>query len=157
MNLAATLKLLTSADSLGPGAVGVSTPAQGVVSPSMRKRRGLTQVAADASPSDLASHHTWLEPSSTDTTILHWRAKRELEKRKGRNLDPFEADAELEMEAQRGVTGPCGCTLQVGERVLAEGYGRGTILSRSNRLLMIGRADGTQRQVDQRLVHRLKG
>lgn len=156
MNLEATLKLLTSADGLGPGAVGVSTPAQGGVSPSMKKRRGLSQVAADASPSDLASHHTWVEPSSTDTTILNWREKRQLERRKGRNMDPFEADAELIMEAGRRVTGPCGCTLQIGESVVVEGWGSGKILSRSNRILTVGR-NGVEKQVDQKLVHRLKG
>ena len=103
MNLNAALKLYNASDGLGPGAIGVSTPGTGVISPSMKKRKGMTQVAADASPSDLASHHTWLESSSTDTTIRKWDAKRALEKEKGRNMDPFESAAELLMAAYRYV------------------------------------------------------
>jgi hypothetical protein len=95
MNLSNTLKLYNSADGLGPGAIGVSTPNGGVISPDMKKRKGLTQIASDASPSDLSSQHLWEEPSATDVTIRKWRDKRRLEKVKGRNVDPFEGDAEL--------------------------------------------------------------
>ena len=56
MNLAATLKLYNSVDSVGPGSIGLSTL-------SRRKRRVLKHIESDASPSDLASHHLWEESS----------------------------------------------------------------------------------------------
>lgn len=95
MNLLNAFKLFSASDGLGPGSIGVSTPHMGVISPDMKKRGGLTQVAADSSSTDLAQHHTWEEPSSTDTSILRWRTKRALEHQLGRNADPFEADAEI--------------------------------------------------------------
>lgn len=110
-------------------------------------------LSADASPSDLASHHLWQEPSSTDVTIQNWRAKRQLEKKMGRNLDPFEADYERQMFGAAEVTGPCGCTLKLGETVNVEFRGLGVIKSRSNRVLTVD-VGGRQIQVDQRFVHR---
>lgn len=101
MNLNTAVLLYNASQGVGSGAIGVSTPAEGVISPSMKQRKGMTQVAADASPSDLASHHLWQEPSSTDVTMKAWDAKRALEKQKGRNVDPFEGDAELLMMAHR--------------------------------------------------------
>lgn len=89
MNLLSWLRL--SADNMAPGAV----ESYGVrMMRKLRKRR--TPIAADASPSDLASHHTWQEPSASDVTIRKWQRKRQLEKAKGRNLDPFEEGAGLE-------------------------------------------------------------
>lgn len=76
MNLNTALELQASAMGMGPGAIGTSAPVR--------------HVEADASPSDLASHHTWQEPSSTDVTIKNWRAKRQIEKQMGRNLELFE-------------------------------------------------------------------
>jgi len=99
MNMVEILRL--AADGLGPGAIGVSTPGSGVTSPSMRRTRGRTQVEADASPSDLASHHLYRDPSATDTTILDWRAKRQMEKQLHRNMDPFEWDAEKVIRASK--------------------------------------------------------
>lgn len=102
MNLLNAMRLHLSSDGMGPGAVGVSVPNGGVISPSMKKMGGLTQVAADASPSDLASHHLWREPSSTDTTIRNWRAQRVMEKRLGRGMDPFETQANFMMLTKLG-------------------------------------------------------
>ncbi len=95
MNLAAALKLYNSSGGMGPGSIAVPVYQGGVISPDMRRRKGMTQIASDASPSDLAQHHTWQEPSSTDVTVRQWERKRALEKQMGRNLDPFESDAEL--------------------------------------------------------------
>jgi hypothetical protein len=86
--------LLLSADGLGPGAVGVSTTRGAVVEPAMKPMQGKTQVSAENEPSDLANHHLWLEPSATDVTISTWRDKRREEMRRGRNMDPFEYQAE---------------------------------------------------------------
>jgi hypothetical protein len=97
MNLFNAIRMFNASDGLGPGSIGVSTPQMGVTSPDMKRRHGLTQVAADSSASDLAQHHTWQEPSSTDTTIMKWNAKRALEKNMGRSVDPFEGDAEIFM------------------------------------------------------------
>lgn len=150
---------------MGHGDVGVKTRHHGVVSPHMKKFGGRTRFApsrhhveADASPSDLASHHLWEEPSATDTTAREWLDKRVMEKQRGRNMDPFEYQAEKEMMfAAEEVTGPCGCTLKIGERVLCEGgRGQGVILGRSNRVLKVALDDGTVRSMDQKFLHRVK-
>lgn len=96
MNLKTTLKIYGSS---GPGgdAVGVKTPGTGVVSPSMRQYKGLTQVEADASPSDLATHHSYQEPSASDITIKNWHMQIVIEKSLGRSMDPFETQATLFM------------------------------------------------------------
>jgi hypothetical protein len=127
----------------------------------MKKMKGRTRVTlgkhisehikADASASDLASHHTWQEPSASDVTIRNWRNKRQIEKGKHRNLEAFEEGA---MAASREVTGPCGCTLQLGERVKVEGIGKGRILSRQDRMLTVQLDNGRHRAFDQKFVHR---
>lgn len=119
----------------------------------MGKKKMFSEVDADASPSDLASHHLWQEPSSTDVTAQQWEAKRQMEKRMGRNMDPFESQAEMKMYGAAEVTGPCGCTLKIGEKVLVERWGAGEIKGRSNRILTIAIAGGNI-QVDQKFVHR---
>jgi hypothetical protein len=53
-------------------------------------------------------------------------------------------------------TGPCGCTLRIGEKVIIEGAGMGKILSRENRILTVQFADGMKRQFDQNFVHHLR-
>lgn len=110
-------------------------------------------IAADASPSDLASHHLWQEPSSTDADILNWRAKRLREKMLRRNMDPFEIGASV---TSRPVTGPCGCTLQLGDAVVVEGVGRGRVTHRRERMLRVEMDRGGVRVVDQKFVHLLK-
>jgi hypothetical protein len=96
--------LKMAADGMGPGAIGVSTPATGVISPDMRKKQGKTQVEADASPSDLASHHTWKEPSATDVTIRLFRKKRQREAELHRNMEV------MEWEGDRAIYGSrCPC------------------------------------------------
>jgi len=159
MNLESLLKF--SADLMGPGAAHVATPRHnGVVTSHMKKLKGRTRpvfrssehIRADASPSDLASHHLYEEPSSTDVTIQQWRNKRVLEKARRRNMDPFEIGAQQE----RKVTGPCGCTLQLGDPVVVEGVGRGKIMERRDRMLTIGFDRGGKRRVDQKFVHLLK-
>lgn len=101
-----------SADFMSPGAAQApSFRHHGVISRHMKKLKGLTRhtighhtsehIKADASPSDMASHHLWQEPSSTDVTINQWRSKRVLEKQMRRNMDPFEADAERVIRAGR--------------------------------------------------------
>jgi hypothetical protein len=107
-------------------------------------------VTADASASDLASHHTWQEPSASDVTIRRWQGKRMLEKAKRRNLELYEPGA-LHAEA----TGPCGCTLKLKERVVVEGVGRGKIQSRDGRMLTVAMDNGRNRTVDQKFVHRM--
>jgi hypothetical protein len=74
MNLAAAIRLFTSGDSMGPGAVGVSK----------------YNVKADASSSDLASHHSMDQPSALDQTQIRWREKRQVEHSIGRNLELYE-------------------------------------------------------------------
>ena len=159
MNL---INLLNSADMLGPGAAHVSSPRHaGVITHHMRKMGGKTRpsfkrmpehIRADASPSDLASHHSYEEPSATDVTIQRWWLKRAQEKVKGRNMEPFEIGAQKE----RSVTGPCGCTLQLGDSVVVENVGRGTILNRRDRMLTVGFDRGGKRRVDQKFVHLLQ-
>ena len=56
-------------------------------------------IHSDSSSSDLASHHTWEEPSASDVRIKNWREQRKLEKQKGRHLELYE---------DRPVTGPGG-------------------------------------------------
>ena len=110
-------------------------------------------IAADASPSDLASHHVWQEPSASDTIILSWRNKRMREKMLRRNMDPFEIGASV---TSRPVTGPCGCTLALGDMVVVEGVGRGRITHRRERMLRVELDRGGVRVVDQKFVHQLK-
>jgi hypothetical protein len=89
-----------AADGMGPGAVGVSTANNAVISTDMKRKRGMTQVAADITPSDMASHHLWQEPSSTDTTIKDWRQKRQAERFQfHRNIGLFEWEAEKVIRA----------------------------------------------------------
>lgn len=71
-----------SADFMGPGAIAPVTRNNAV---STKKR-----LEADASPSDLALHHSWQEPSSTDQTQIEWRDQRQVERYLGRSMDPFE-------------------------------------------------------------------
>lgn len=136
MNLQTLLRF--SADYMGPGAALTSVVRQ-------------KKLEADASPSDLASHHLYEEPSSTDDTIRRWRSKRVQEKALRRNKDPFELGAQ-----SRPVTGPCGCTLQLGDQVVVEGVGRGEILKRRGRMLAVRLRNGNMRHVDQKFVHQLK-
>jgi len=91
MNL---IDLLNSADFLAPGAALAPVARNNAVDTKKK-------LEADASPSDLASHHLWSEPSSTDVTIRRWGQKRKLEKQLHRNMDPFEADAERSIRAGR--------------------------------------------------------
>lgn len=72
-----------SADFMSPGAALAPTARNNAVETKKK-------LEADASPSDLASHHTWQEPSASDVTIKNWQRKRVVERIKGRNLDPFE-------------------------------------------------------------------
>ena len=144
------LQILNSADMLGPGAALAPNPRNNAIT--MKK-----SVAADSSSSDLASHHLWTEPSATDVRTRDWRAKRELEKKAGRNIDPYEWQAQQELHAEKEeVTGPCGCTLKIGEKVYVEGGLRGTILKRDNRVLTVNLRDGRTMQFDQRQVFRPK-
>jgi hypothetical protein len=149
-----------AADFLSPGAAHAPTARHhGVVSKNMKKMKGKTRqslalspgLRADASPSDLASHHTWQEPSASDSTIKNWRAKRVLEKTLGRNLDPFAEGARMEASAD----GPCGCTLKLGDKVTVEGVGRGRVRERNDRMLRVKLESGKYRTVDQKFVHRL--
>ena len=141
-------EILNSADYMGPGVALAPNPRNKAIT--MKK-----SVDADSSSSDLASHHTWTEPSATDTRIRNWRAKRVVERANKRNLDPFEWEARKELHAQKEeVTGPCGCTLKIGEKVFVDGGLRGTILSRQKRVLTVALKDGRHYQFDQRLVHR---
>lgn len=147
MNL---LSVLNSADMLGPGVALAPNPRNKAIT--IKK-----SVAADSSSSDLASHHTWTEPSATDVTIRNWRNKRALEKRARRNIDPYEWQAKTELHAAKEeVTGPCGCTLKIGEKVFVEGGLQGTILKRSNRVLTVNLKDGRNLQFDQRKLFRPK-
>jgi hypothetical protein len=172
MNLQDLMQM--AADFLSPGATHAPTVRhEGVMSPHMKKMKGRTRpslgpkravkhsfrhgkihfenVAADASPSDLASHHTWQDPSASDVTIRNWRNKRQTEKTIRRNMDPFDPRARL--DAARTVTGPCGCTIALGDRVSVEGIGKGKILSRKDRMLTVALDNGKNRTVDQKFVH----
>src|SRR6266403_1814748 len=121
---------------MSPGAAHApSARHHAVVSPGARRMKKLRQrtslalspgLTADASSSDLASHHTWREPSASDLTIKNWRSKRVIERTRRRNLDPFEEGARL--EAAREVTGPCGCTLAFGDRSVANRSGDTEVL-----------------------------
>jgi len=71
-----------SADFMGPGAIS-SSPRNNAVDTK-------SKIQADASPSDLAYHHLWKEPSSTDQTQIDWNDKRQVEGYLARNMDPFE-------------------------------------------------------------------
>ena len=104
---------------------------------------------ADASASDLANHHSMDEPSASDVQMLHWRTKRVFERIRKRNMDPYEM---LRAEKE---TGPCGCTLQLGDRVTVDGVGRGKIKSRNERMLTVALDNGTSRTIDQKFVHRM--
>lgn len=163
MNIRDLLKF--SADGFGPGAALTSvTRHHAVVTRPMHKMKGRTRVGfkhrtfrpehlhADASPSDLASHHLFEEPSSTDVTIRNWRSKRVLESGMRRNMDPFEIGA----ATSRPVTGPCGCTLQLGDSVVVEGVGRGRIVQRRDRMLTVHMNNGKTKHIDQKFVHALK-
>jgi hypothetical protein len=150
-----------SADFLSPGAAHApSVRHHGVVSRHMKKMKLRTRpsisdhIKADASPSDLASHHTWQEPSASDLTIKNWRNKRRIEKTIRRNLDPFAEGARI--EASKPVTGPCGCTLALGDRVIVEGIGKGKIKSRNERMLTVALDNGNSRTIDQKFVHQLQ-
>ena len=72
-----------SADSMSPGAIAPAVRNRAV-------RPGDRGMEADTSASDLASHHTWEEPSASDDTIKRWLEQRIIERRLGRSLDPFE-------------------------------------------------------------------
>jgi hypothetical protein len=106
-------------------------------------------IKADASASDVANHHSMQEPSASDVQMLHWKTKRVFEKIRKRNLDPYEA-----LKASKE-TGPCGCTLKLGERVTVDGVGRGKIKSRNERMLTVALDNGRNRVVDQKFVHRM--
>lgn len=144
-----------SADYLSPGAAHAPVVRHQAVSTHLKKVKVKTRPAlalapglrADASPSDMASHKTWQEPSTSDVTIKNWRAKRLVEKIKRRNLDPF--------EEVLAATGPCGCTLKLGERVTVDEVGRGKIKSRKDRMLTVALDNGKSRTIDQKFVHRL--
>lgn len=152
-----------AADFMSPGAA--HTPKarhHAVVSPGARRMKKLKQrrslalspgLTADASASDLANNHTWSEQSTSDLTIRNWRSKRVIERTKRRNLDPFEEGARL--EASKEVTGPCGCTLALGDRVTVDEVGRGKILSRKDRMLTVSLDNGKNRTIDQKFVHLL--
>lgn len=156
MKLRDLIKL--SADFMSPGATHAPTVRpRGVTkltSRTTKTRRALSLspgLSADSSSSDLASHHTWKEPSASDLTIRNWRNKRILERKARRNLDPFEEGARL--AASREVTGPCGCTLALGDKVTVDGVGRGKLISRKERMLTVKLANGKKRVVDQKFVH----
>jgi len=74
-----------------------------------------------------------------------------IERTRRRNLDPFEEGARL--EAAREVTGPCGCTLALGDRVTVDEVGRGKILRRKERMLTVALDNGKHRTIDQKFVH----
>lgn len=135
-----------SADFISPGAAHAPI----VRHQAVKKRHSLALapgLRADASPSDLASHYTWQEPSASDAAIRNWRTKRAVEKVR-RNLDPFE-------EVWAEATGPCGCTLKLGERVTVDEVGRGKILSRKDRMLTVALDNGKNRTIDQKFVHHM--
>ncbi len=69
-----------SADSLGSGAVLTT----------QIKPKSVRTLESDASPSDVAHHHSFLEPSATDTLQREWEDQRQVERRIGRSMDPFE-------------------------------------------------------------------
>lgn len=172
-----------SADFMSPGAAHAPTARHhAVMSPHMKKTGGHTRPSvgkehvghspkttmsirhphgghvryptfkADASASDLASHHTWQEPSASDLTIRNWRAKRLIERTKRRNLEPFEEGARM---LAAGETGPCGCTLKLGDRVTVDDVGRGHIKERDERMLRVKLDSGKYRTVDQKFVHKM--
>src|SRR5258706_7223042 len=150
-----------ASDFMSPGAAHApSARHRAVGSPGARRMKKLKQrtslalsprLTADASSSDLASHHIWQEPSASELTIRNWRSKRIIERTKRRNLDPFEEGARL--EAAREVTGPCGCTLALGDRVTVDEIGRGKILKRKDRMLTVALDNGNRRTIDQKFVH----
>jgi hypothetical protein len=87
--------------------------------------------------------------ASDEVQMLHPRTKKVLDRIRKRNQDPYQA-----LKASQ-VTGPCGCTLQIGERVTVDGVGRGKILSRNERMLKVGLDSGVSRTIDQKFVHRM--
>jgi hypothetical protein len=157
--------LRSAADFMGPGAVhapivrhnainmpkGRTVPKKKFSLHKVPQGVGHENIRADASSSDFNNTHLWEEPSATDTTALAWRGKREIEKAKRRNIEAFE------MYGAGEVTGPCGCTLKVGEKVIVEGVGRAKILARNHRILTIMSAGGQKGQFDQKFVHHLYG
>jgi hypothetical protein len=90
-----------------------------------------------------------VEPTD-NVRMLHWKTKRVLERIRKRNRDPYEA-----LKAEREVTGPCGCTLRLGERVTVDDVGRGLLLSRKERMLTVALDNGNKRTIDQKFVHRM--
>lgn len=144
--------MASSADFMGPGAIHLPAHHGAVISKHMKKMKLRTRIAADSSSSDFNRTHLWEEPSSTDITARNWRTKRDYEKTKGRNADPFEDQAELHAAA----AGPCGCTLKIGQEAIVEGGVRGVIIERSSRVLTIAKKDGSAIKVDQNFVHHVQ-
>lgn len=174
MNLSNTLSLY----GFGTGAVGIKKHHDAVISKPMHERGGHTQVTHEMAIKHVsqksvkvehpfhkkAPHHAphasgghmgkkmFSEADAPELT--DWEMKRQREKQMGRNMDPFEADYENQMYGKAEVTGPCGCTLKLGEKVLVEKHGQGIIMHRSNRILTVALDGDGSIQIDQRHVHR---